>query len=165
MQHKHSMQLMKQYGSPKAGSEHGGCTLDVETKAAILVLVVAQVPEHFMLVAGCEGSIENSCHIAPNNHPWHQKHRAPVVAREVPVIHLEHGVEVNARLHVGQHPFGLGDFPVPWRCRWPYNLHISLDCQPCLPVLRWLASWTLHAHMPHTFDLSIFCKRSSSSLL
>jgi hypothetical protein len=78
---------------PERSAEHGGLALDVETIAAVPVLVVAYVAQHLCLVLRREHLLQAPGHIAGDDQAGHQKHGASIVARPVPVRLLQLLVE------------------------------------------------------------------------
>ena len=85
-------------------AEHRGVALDVQAVAAVLVLVVAEVPAHLRARRGGEDVVELFHHVQRDHEAREQEHRPAVIARPVPVLVLQALEEVHARAQALVHP-------------------------------------------------------------
>lgn len=81
--------------SPQNCAKHGGRSLNVQAKTPILVLVVVQIPNHFVLVVYAQHRVQAASHIQSNDQARHQEHRTAIVAWPMSVVLLQSLVKVQ----------------------------------------------------------------------
>mmetsp|Transcript_7499 Transcript_7499/g.13515 ORF Transcript_7499/g.13515 Transcript_7499/m.13515 type:complete len:235 (+) Transcript_7499:874-1578(+) len=87
----------------EARAKHGGGAFDMQSVAAILILVVHQVPDHLRLVLRRQDLVYAAADVAGDDHPWHQEHGAAVVAGPVAIVLLQVLKEIDAVADCGPH--------------------------------------------------------------
>ena len=78
----------------QSSAKHGRRTLNVQTPAAIFILVILQIPDHFLLMMARKHSFQRASNVACDDQSGHQEHGTAIVTSPM-TIWLLQGREVG----------------------------------------------------------------------
>ena len=81
--------------SPQNCTKHGGRSFNVQAKTTILVLVIMEISNHFVLVVYAEHRVQAASHVQSNDQARQQKHRTAIVAWPMSIVLLQSLVKVH----------------------------------------------------------------------